>query len=72
MECIAINGLVFDKESINAIEDIKRRNELFVTLSKVMTYGTLLIFLLGKVQALVVLKLLLTLSKQILKCLLKH
>lgn len=48
MECIPINGLVFDQQSIDAIEDIKRRNDLFIILSKVMTYGTFFTIFAGK------------------------
>jgi len=40
---------LFDEQSINAIEDIKRRNDLFTTLSKVMTHGVLFnIFAVGR------------------------
>lgn len=48
MECIPIIGLVFDQQSIDAIEDIKRRNDLFITLSKVMTHGVLFNIFAGK------------------------
>jgi len=47
MQCIPIYGLNFDQESVNAIKDIKRRNELFLVLSRVMPFRTMANIFLG-------------------------
>ncbi len=47
MQCKSINGLKFDKKSIDAIEDIKRRNNLGAILSGALAIGTMANIFLG-------------------------
>lgn len=47
MQCTSIYDLNFDQKSIDAIEDIKRRNNLSKVLSRVMPFGTMANIFLG-------------------------
>ncbi len=41
MQCMSVSNVTFDKRSLAAIQEIKRRSELFRMLSKVMPIGTM-------------------------------
>ncbi|MBL1261800.1 MAG: hypothetical protein COB33_014885 [Thiotrichaceae bacterium] len=47
MKCVSINELKFDKESLAAIKDIRRRSNLSILLSRIMPTGTITNIFLG-------------------------
>ena len=47
MECIFVNDVTFSQESVDAIEDIRRRSQMTVALSKIMPVGVMVNIFLG-------------------------